>query len=38
MIGSTNFSLFFSIFSAVLREQCGSNVTEKQLERGEKEA
>ena len=38
MIDENNYSLFFSIFSAVLREQCGSIVTEKLLKRGEKEA
>ena len=37
MIDKNNYSLFFRQFSAVLREQCGSIVTEKQLERGEKE-
>ena len=37
MIDENNYSLFFRQFSAVLREQCGSIVTEKQLERGEKE-
>ena len=36
MIDSTNYSLFFSIFSAVLREQCGSIVTEKQLKEAKK--
>ena len=33
MIDENNYSLFFSIFSAVLREQCGSIVTEKQPKR-----